>query len=174
MVIQAGWQPLLHAAPHLSLSPLLQGGARRLLTKRQLATLSRRAGRQLSAKQLEGLDDEEELDDFLAEDDKSMYMVRTIASTMAVTPPGTQPADRKNVEDLDRPHQLRVGLLAQAVLRNCCSCTWPGLSRRAAVSSIWRPPPQFLPANVALANSFYANILQLQATLASLPLAAAA
>ena len=58
MVIQAGWHPLLQ---DLSLSPLLQGGARRLL----------------SAKQLEGLDDEEELDDFLAEDDKSMYMVRT-------------------------------------------------------------------------------------------------
>ena len=98
MVIQALLHPLLRAAPHLSLSLLLQGGARRLLTKRQLATLARRAGRQLSAKQPEGLDDEEELDDFLAEDDKSMYMVRMVASTIAVTPPGTQPADRRTCE----------------------------------------------------------------------------
>ena len=106
MAIQAGVHPLLHAAPHLSLSLLLQGGARRLLTKRQLATLTRRAGRQLSAKQPEGLDDEEELDDFLAEDDKSMYMVRTVASTTAVTPPGTQPAGRWHCEGPERPHQL--------------------------------------------------------------------
>eukprot|EP00891_Asterochloris_glomerata_P002822 jgi/Astpho2/2822/e_gw1.00050.44.1_t len=54
---------------------VVEGGARRLLKNRQLATLMRRAGRQLSAKQPEGLDDEEALDDFLAEDDKSMYMV---------------------------------------------------------------------------------------------------
>ena len=154
MVIQAGLHSLLRAAPHLSMSLLLQGGARRLLTKRQLATLTRRGGRQLSARQPEGLDDEEALDDFLAEDDKSMYMVRKVASTTAVTPPGTQAANRRNPGGSERPHQLSLGRLAPESRRSCCSCTWPGLSRKAAVSNVWRLPPQPPSAHFELANSF--------------------
>ena len=137
MVMQDGLHPPLHAAPHLSSSLLLQGGARRLLKNRQLATLMRRAGRQLSAKQPEGLDDEEALDDFLAEDDKSMYMVRKVASTTAVTPQGAQPTDKRSCEGLERPRHLPVGGSALAAPKVCCSCTWPSSTTRAAVSSIW-------------------------------------